>query len=341
MKKDKTVIVTLTGELVDVPSEIQLFPYGEVQTCDGPFLVDEIAMGEMIKAFGEQGNDLVFDYEHQTLSGKEAPAAGWIKQLINKGKEGLWAVIDWTERAKTYLSNKEYRYFSPVGLRRLSDNRLVRLHSIALTNTPKTYQMEPLVNKQLPGQEDQGGITKEVNIMPLEKLIALLGLAAGATEEDVVAAIEKLMKESSSGSEVVAAKEVLDALGLQGTANKSEIVGTILALKQPGNLVSMQEFQALKKSVADRDRNDLVTLAFSQGKIAPAQKEWAEGYAGRDPEGFKVFIAKAPVVVPIGGDGGENRQAGGNKGMDDTQLMINKQLGISDEKFKKFSTVTG
>ena len=340
MKKDKTMIVVLTGELVDVPTEIQLFPYGEVETSDGTFLVDDMAMREMISAFSEKGNDLVFDYEHQTLSGNEAPAAGWIKQLTNKGKEGFWAVIDWTERAKTYLSNKEYRYFSPVGLKRLSDNRMVRLHSIALTNTPKTYQMEPLVNKQLPGQEDQGGLTKGGSIMLLEKLIALLGLAEGATEEDVAAAIEKLMSASQSGTEVVASKEVIEALGLSEKASKSEVVGTILALKQPGNVVSMQEFQSLKKKLAERERTELVTLALSSGKITPAQKEWAEGYAERDAEGFKVFISKAPVVVPVGDAGGDGK-TGGGKGIDDTQLMINKQLGVSDASFKKYSTVTG
>ena len=39
--------------------------------------------------------DLVIDYEHQTLfadkNGAPAPAAGWIKQLINKGKDGYGA----------------------------------------------------------------------------------------------------------------------------------------------------------------------------------------------------------------------------------------------------------
>lgn len=176
--------------------------------------------------------------------------------------------------------------------------------------------------------------------MPLEKLIAMLGLAQGATEEDVTKAIEDLMKESSSGSEVVAAKEVTEALGLKEGAGKSEVIGTILALKQPGNVVSMQEFQTLKKKLAERERNELVTLALSQGKIIPAQREWAEGYAERDAEGFKVFISKSPVVVPVGGNGGD-RQTGKDAGIDDTQLMINKQLGVKDDAFKKYNTVTG
>ena len=60
---------------------------------------------------------MVVDYEHQTLSDREAPAAGWIKKidgLAIKAKDGLWAIAEWTEKARQYIQNKEYRYFSPV-----------------------------------------------------------------------------------------------------------------------------------------------------------------------------------------------------------------------------------
>ena len=31
----------------------------------------------MMQGFSDAKNDLVLDYEHQTLSGAEAPASGW------------------------------------------------------------------------------------------------------------------------------------------------------------------------------------------------------------------------------------------------------------------------
>ena len=36
-----------------------------------------------------------------------------------------------------------------------------------------------------------------------------------------------------------------------------------------------------------------------QGKITPAQKEWAKSYALSDPKGFGSFVEKAPQIVPM------------------------------------------
>ncbi|MCE5333192.1 MAG: phage protease [Desulfobacteraceae bacterium] len=77
----------------------------------------------------------------------------------------------------------------------------------------------------------------------------------------------------------------------------------------------------------------MVAFAIAAGKITPAQKEWAEAYALTDPEGFRLFVAKAPVVVPLG-----DLKTGGPKpagSIDDAQLQINKMMGISDEVWKK------
>jgi phage I-like protein len=57
--------------------------------------------------------EIVFDYEHQTLYGDEAPAAGWVKEVMKKD-DGLYAKVKWNKKAKEYLTNKEYKYLSPV-----------------------------------------------------------------------------------------------------------------------------------------------------------------------------------------------------------------------------------
>lgn len=77
--------------------------------------------------------------------------------------------------------------------------------------------------------------------------------------------------------------------------------------------------------------------ALKAGKVAPAQKEWAEQYALKDPAGFRAFLEKAPVVVPVGQEiaGGRVPPAGGSV-TDQIQLSVNKMLGISEEDFKKY-----
>jgi phage I-like protein len=103
-----------------VPREIQVFPYGMVDCIGGDsFMVNDDVMTRVIEKFSARGTDMVVDYEHQTEGGAfaspsgVAPAAGWIKKLINRKEEGLWAVVEWTQRAKEFIAAREYRYHSP------------------------------------------------------------------------------------------------------------------------------------------------------------------------------------------------------------------------------------
>ena len=104
-------------------------------------------MDQIINHFEGRSNDIVIDYEHQTLKSVEAPAAGWIKKLINRGEQGLWAAVEWTEKAAKYLANREYRYFSPVFMVRKSDRKVVQVTNAALTNSPQINHLTPIIAK--------------------------------------------------------------------------------------------------------------------------------------------------------------------------------------------------
>lgn len=317
-----------------VPSEIQVIPYGFHQTPKGPFELDAAGAQAVIDAFNSRQNDMVIDYEHQTLADPpvEAPAAGWIKQLINKGEEGVWAAIEWTEKAKQYIANREYKYVSPVWLKRISDNRVFRLINVGLTNQPNIDGMVPLINKLgLEGNKN----TKEATMKNLWKL---LGLSGDVTEEVAIAAVNKLIADLEAHKEktaIVANKGILDALGLAATATESEIVGTIEAMKQSHTKIDdvVKELSTLKAGLTQRDADGAVEMAMKEGKITPAQKDWALEYAKRDIEGFKVFVSKAPVVVIEGKVVTDQKPDG--SGIDGVQAQINKMCGVDDETFKK------
>jgi len=117
------------------------------------------------------------------------------------------------------------------------------------------------------------------------------------------------------------------------------VVATIHALKQArlqaGSLEATQaEIKVLKQQAAERQRDELVQTALSAGKITPAQLDWAKDYALRDPEGFRVYVAKAPVVVPLGAAPPAPAQAAGGV-LDDSQREINRALGVTDELYLK------
>ena len=344
----------------DVPTSFQVFPFGEVQLQGSePFTVDDAAMNAVIQRFAARGLDMVIDYEHQSEGGEyaspdgKAPAAGWVKSLENRGMDGLWVNVEWTDAARELLAKREYRYYSPVFFVSKDGRRLVELLRLALTNVPRLDWIRPIVAKETVRSEGLG--VRSENPPPttpnasrltpnllqrsqdMELLILLakqLGLPETSTQEQVLARLGEL-KTAQAAGQPIACKEALEALGLSETASKSELVATIHALKQRPDY--SQEIATLKQKLAARERDELVAAALKAGKITPAQKEWADAYALNDAEGFKVFVAKAPQVVPIDKlDPAANPKPKGAV-PDDVQLEINKMCGVDDETWKKYN----
>lgn len=341
-RRVKMVYVAARSAGVDGDTqEIQILPYGKTSTNKGDFILDEVGMEAIIADFEAKKNDIVIDYEHQTLSGGEAPAAGWIKKLVNKGKEGLWAVVEWTDRAKEYLKNREYRYLSPVFLNRLSDGRVTGLVNAGLTNAPAIDGMVPIVNKTRggdthPGSKDKHPSKKKEETV-MKKLFAVLGLTETATEDDAIAAVNALKADAES---IVANKAVFEALGVDASAPESEVVGVITALKASHSRVetATQEADALRQTLQERDADDAVLFAMNAGKITPAERDWARDYAMRDLEGFKTYVNKTPVKVPRGSHA-KDSVFSTSLAYDEAQIMVNNALGISDELHRKHHKV--
>lgn len=353
MNKD-TLMQQLTAALsgdgaTAVPGAFQVFPHGPVSIeGDEPVIVDDAAMDRVVDRFRARGLDMVVDYEHQTEEGNPAPAAGWIKALENRGEDGLWARVEWTERAGEYLANREYRYFSPVFLVSRTDRRLMELLRVALTNAPRLNRLRPIVARidAEPQLALTSTSTRTEEGMYLERNAKPLGPPEGAQEQDVTAAVEKparqtaaasgaFVENSGTGSACVACADVRRVLELPGDAGAGEVIASIHALRQRPDLGV--EVAELRRKLAEHDRDDLVAAALREGKITPAQKEWAQTYALRDPAGFRLFTAKAPRVVrteslDIIGD----VHPGGPASSDGEQTIINRMMGISAETWKKF-----
>ena len=131
------------------PESFLLLKFGaNVYTKDGKedsFRFDDASADALIAEFNSRSRDLVIDFEHSTLSGNEAPAAGWIDRL-EKTAEGLCAHVKyWTDKARDYLIKGEYRYFSPTLLFGRGGQSPDALHSVALTNHPALHGVDALV----------------------------------------------------------------------------------------------------------------------------------------------------------------------------------------------------
>ncbi len=327
-------------DISGAPDEFQLLPAGEI-AIDGepPVFLDEAAAKSVVDTFEGRGNDMVIDYEHQTLKDVEAPAAGWIKRLVFKGQEGLWAAVEWTEKAKNYLTSREYRYFSPVFLITKEGRKVVRIEHVALTNYPKLNQLKPIMAKNFQK------IEKEDETM-LKKLKQLLGLADEAAEDQVTGAVETLIaknKELGERTEPLACKEVLEALGAKADAGKDDLLQIVAGLKAPADAAVQlsQEVATLKTKIATMEQDDLVGLALKEGKTSPEELDkWGRDLALKSPEQFRLIVLSRPAgsVIPMDGLPKAPKDREGAS-LDETQRQVNKMMGVTDEMFNKYATV--
>lgn len=246
---------------------VKLLPLGLVHSTKGDFLVDNESFQSIRCKFSERQLQIPIDYEHQTLKDMQAPAAGWIGDIVLKS-DGIYGAVDWTERAAEYLKNREYRYLSPVVLTQGKERRVVALHSAALTNTPAINAMTPIACSDKPSRDGDGTDQEEAGSSEkstLEALAVLLQLDPSATIEDIYRAVAALL-------------EGQEALKLKADACQFEVV----------------------RMKAD----DVVEVALKDGKVLPFQRDWAFQSAMNDLDGFTLWLKGAPQVVPMGEVGG-------------------------------------
>jgi len=319
-----------------IPEHIQLIPPGVVVTPKGSFVHDEISGNMVINEFNSRINDTVVDYEHYSLVENPTtpiPAAGWLlsgSAVYNS--YGTWSNVKWTDRARQYISAKEYRYVSPVIVVNKEDNRVIKLVNLALTNTPNIDGMIPLINS-INFKKNKGGKMKEI--------LSALNLAE--TTDDITVILNRIkelkeLKQDNIDRNFL--NMICKEIGLSPESDEKVIINKISQIKTNSDLSieQMHKVAALTRELAEIKATELVNFAMEQGKIAPAQKAWALDYAISNPEQFRVFINTSPTTVPLGrvDSGGKiNGIIDGRFVLTESQKMVNKLLGISDEQFIK------
>jgi phage I-like protein len=346
--------MTMTSKAVSqeqtpaLPEWIRVLPRGTVELSDHrePFLVDEASLMSMVAEFRSRGVDLVIDYEHQSLQGERAPAAGWIKELEARS-DGLWARVEWTQPARDYLEKKEYRYFSPVLRLDPETRKPVALMHVGLTNVPAIKHLPPLVARW-GGKVPTQGAAQSSNpaVRPLAG-----NMDSGKEKEKMVEQLKRLMglkPEAEAGAvcgkTLEAFRDLAATLNLPGEVSVAQLKGAVEALKAgAARLMETEEaLQALKIRLAGETADRLVEEALKAGKVSPAQRSWALEYCRRDPEGFQTYAARAPKLVPTGEELQllkEDNPA--ERGLLPEELAVCRSLNVSPEAYVKAKAQTG
>jgi hypothetical protein len=219
---DKTALETDVAKLRDelvAPRWNQLARVGTFKGHPaGPFELSPAIFDQILKNYREvdQGN-VPIDFEHASEADETsgsipqsgAPATGYIRDVQNRGAEGLWGLCEFLEPGLGYVRAKRYRCFSPAirfGARHPETGQPIgaRLTSVALVTRPFLRGMRPLAARDPNG--DAPGATVTMSLPQshhelMKTFKAYMKLGDLATHADMKASLGKLREH---------AKEILD-----------------------------------------------------------------------------------------------------------------------------------
>ncbi len=329
------------------PSEIKLTPAGHFRARDGRpsevptgWYIDAELAGRIIARAQLQADDFLIDYEHQTLytkeNGQPAPAAGWWSAANMQWREGdgLYATgVRWTAAAKAAIEAEEYRYLSPVLYFDPATGDVLLVVMAALVNYAAIDGLDGLA-VQAAAKFDLN--PREEDTVNREQLIALLGLSATATDDDIQTTLTALKARAEQVE------------GLTGQIAALKAAQPESGKPDPAQYVPLAQFEALKGEMAalrgdvtTREVAELVRGGLACGKLLSAQEAWATELGNKDIAALKGYLEKTPAIAALKGTqtGGQapadKGQGGGGGKLTDAQLAICKATGIAPEDYIK------
>lgn len=345
--------LALTGDMA-ASGLVQILPAGKFSARDG-----RPGPGKFWQLSDTQGTALAatlsavaaktpisIDYEHQSVlaatNGQAAPSAGWMTGFEWRAGAGLFATVNWTPRAKAYIAADEYRYISPVILFDPKTGDVVGLHNAALVATPAILGMQAVqaaLNAQFsadPSHPTTNQPPKKETAMDLTTLVALLGLAAGATAADVTTFLTALMARPLVPAALSA------ALGLPTTADEAAALAALTKKLGAPDAATLQAMAALQAQVTtlsaqanSRAVNEAVDAAIAAHKLMPAQRAWAVGLGTNDMAQLTAFLSATPAIPGLAGQlhGRQELTNTPVAALSATQALLAAQMGLDPAKY--------
>lgn len=312
-----------------VPEWVELLPAGEfIKGRDGRVWQnpDPLLVIEQTRALGQ---DIVLDWEHATEfkapKGEEAPAAAWIVDLEVRGG-AIWGKVEWTEDGRASVASRKYRYISPVFHFTKDEAVIYRFTSAGLTNKPNLY-LTALNQSQQGRQEDD----------PVKFSLALcqaLALAATATEEDVLSAINQMKADKDKANQ-----DLQTALNQQATPSLDKYV------PRADFDTAVNRANGLQEKLDQRDKDELegkiqtaINSALDAGKITPATVEYHTAQCRQEGglDRFKEFVEKAPAVGDDTDLSHRKPESDKDTALNQEQAQVASMFGNSAEDLEKY-----
>lgn len=331
----------LAAQVGALSGRIQLFPCGTFAACDGrpasmhgvtakAWRINTHDAAALIDAWQQQETPLVVDYEHQTQraaeNGQPAPAAGWIKSLEWEEGRGLFASVEWTERARAHIQAGEYRYISPVFSFDKHSGAVMRLVCAALTNHPALDGMDTA----RAATEEQKRMNKEL----LEALRAFFGLAATADEDALCAAL-KAQSEGATLNALLAAKDTEIASLKKAEPDPAHYVPmALLTAEQEKTTLLRAKVSALESGKTADTLNAEIQAALADGRLPKSCESWAKSLAQTSPDSLHTYLKSAVSVAALTAMQTKGKEPEAKKDcLTDDEKYACAQAGISEADF--------
>lgn len=312
MKQISTELLALCFQLPDLtdgalPDWLPMIPAGTFTGRDGRSWVNN--QPEAIIRATLSYPKLPFDIEHATElkgpKGEEAPAFAWLDDYRVSAEGVVEAHVEWTDDGAALLRSKKYRYYSPA-FGYTADGQVTRLSSAGLTNKP---------NLDLPA------LNSEENTMTVPvQIVTVLGLAATATADDAVKAIQQIKT-----SEQVA-------------LNRAENPDVTKFIPVETHQLALNRAEAAEGKLATQEKKEaeaLVDAAIAVGKVAPANRDMYLATC-RSEEGrtqFAAFVKSAPAIVNNDKKTTTAKNQADEVSLSEEDLAMCRKLGISQDEF--------
>ena len=251
------------GELIPLDSEHYLFELANQKKLDE---------GETLKLF--PGGVAALGFGSLALSGEE-----------------LRIKVKWNPKAYEMLKEKIYKYFSPV-IRGL-ENGPLRVTSVAMTNTPAINNLDALaasatIKPATGGKENMGKLEKALSRLLGRESIAL---EAENKEEEK----DKIACEVEEKASLI--EQVKQLLGLAADASLDEVIAALKAETEKAKTADEKQAQIdeLAASAEKKAHADLVAKGRAERKIVDADMEYVNSL---DSKALSAYLDHAAPKFP-------------------------------------------
>lgn len=304
-----------------LPEWIEIIPAGQVITGRDGRTWKNSNPQRIAQAFDANQVDIPGDIEHATElkapNGDAAPAIAWVKELqIRDG--AIWGRVEWTEDGQELVTEKKYRYISPVFKYEKGSMEIAQITSFGLTNNPNLF-LTALNQAQ----------TQPEDTMDLKKLAQALGLPENASFEDVLAATNQMKSEHQT------------ALNQAQNPSLDKFVPRAdYATMEQRALNAEQSLADNQAKAMNTEIEQTIDQALKDGKIAPSTVDYHKAACQQEGglERFKDYVQRAPVIADESGLDGKDIGAGSqDKALNAEEKQIAAMFGNSEEDITKYA----